>query len=294
MKAAIQGAFVFLLLILAGIGGYSLGRMHGEGVTPAPDDGKAADSPDVAALRAENQRLRQENLALARRSEAPPDAPSQVPAVPTGPMAAPADNWPQLRYLAAAQKEKLANIRVPITGFDGRLSPQFVKLFSLSDVEQQALQSAFDRTHAQIRELASAYTTVKREGDALVLSMPPFEGGADLYDQFMDSVTQILGSERNAAFVLLQDSQISSMFSGFGAERRVITVAREASSGGRPVISIRDERQAANGRTISSSTVHDAATVAQRFPALAPYLDQVSQLPLRPARPRGRTMEAPR
>lgn len=189
----------------------------------------------------------------------------------------------QLNLLAAAQREKLATINVPITVSerDVKLSDGFVKLFGISDPERQTLDAALVRARHDMDELATTNVAVKQDGDSLSLVMKPFEGGADVYDRLMDVFAQTLGPDRNAAFVALQSEQLSRTFNGFGAEERTITFTREALAGGGSTYSVKDDRRSPQSRSVGTWTMSNPESLVERYPGLGRYVDKLAQLPVR-------------
>jgi hypothetical protein len=164
-----------------------------------------------------------------------------------------------------------------------------VQLFQVTPAEREQLQRALDDAEAQTTKLAMANATVKVEADALVATIPPFEGGADIYDGVMDAFARSLGPERNQAFVTLQASQLSNALSGFGAERRTVTITRESRPNGESQLSIRDERKGTNSNSSSGSgmPLADIGRLWEQFPWLESHAETIKGLPARggPQRP---------
>lgn len=186
----------------------------------------------------------------------------------------------QLNYLAAAQRDKLATVRVPITTNerDSKLSEAFVKLFALTEPERQTLQNALEHARHDVDQMANSSVAVKEDAGSLVFVMKPFDGGADVYDRLMDVFAQTLGPERNAAFVALQADQLSRSFNGFGAEERTVTLTRDAATNG-ATYAVHDDRRSSQMRSVGTSNVPNLEALAERYPMVAPYLDKIAQLP---------------
>lgn len=289
-------AIVAGLMIVSGAVGYRLGRARASASDlsalkskPATSGSRVpqaaalldaearsrASAPDGAATAAAGSNLR---TALSATTEPASDS-SFTPSID------------QLRFLAAAQKEKLAMINVPITvnEREAKLSDSFVRLFGVSDAERQTLDAALARARHDMDELATTNVAVKQDSDSLAIVMKPFEGGADVYDRLMDAFAQTLGPDRNAAFVALQSEQLARTFDGFGAEERTITFTREGVSGGSgSIFSVRDDRHSPQSRSVGTWTMSNPDALAQRYPAIAPYLDKLSQLPIKTKQGSGR------
>ena len=280
MNRPLRISLVCSWVIVAALGGFSLGRVWQHDDSGAKSVVASIDTTrKVEQLQVENQRLQAENTSLAK-------AKTELAASAKESPSSAASTLQQLGILAAAQKEKTITVRLPVVGRDGNLAAGFAKLFGLSDAEQQTLQGALNHARQQIDQLSASTTTAKRDGNTLVVAVSPFDGGSDVYDGLMEAFAQTLGTERNAAFVTLQGDQLSGAFNAFGAEQRTMTVSLEAGLDGAPKIAVRDQRKAPNSSMVNVSQVATAAELAQRYPALAPYVDQVSSLPVQ-SRPTG-------
>jgi hypothetical protein len=275
MNTPFRISFVCVLLVAAALSGFWLGRVRHSNDGSAPNVASSVDAARaVAQLQTENQRLRTEN-ALLNKTKADLAAGTKAPPSSSGPSA-----LQQLNILAEAQKAKTVSIRMSVIGRDGNLADGFVKLFGLSDLEQQTLKGALDQARRQIDQLSSSNTTVKQEGNALVVAISPFDGGGDVYDNLMDAFAQTLGPERNAAFVALQTDQFTSVFNSFGAEQHTMTLSLQANGYDDPKIAVRDQHKGPNNNFVNVTQVSNTAELAQRYPQLAPYVDKVSSLPI--------------
>ncbi len=226
-----------------------------------------------------------------RRIEAPIEPPVERPveAVSRSAARAPAvfahamDSLERLAFVEKLHREKLIALRFSILKPDGTISRQFATLFALSDAEHDELRESVTRARARLDELRAMHTTSGVRDGALVISVEPFDGGADVYDDVMDSFARILGPQRNAAFVAVQDGQLSSFFSSFGAERRSITITREATEGGAPQPRYEFQRRLADRRGVSGgSGPLDLTNPPADLRWLTSYSSTIAELPVHP------------
>ncbi|HVS52550.1 MAG TPA: sigma-70 family RNA polymerase sigma factor [Opitutaceae bacterium] len=226
---------VVVLAAVAGWGGYAWRDGHpparAVALSPKPVASATA-SADMAALKEENRRLRDENerLHAASPSIDSPAAPDQKNA--DGPSA-----LQRLTWLNDAQKSGLLQlVRVPFTVGFGELSPKFAELFALSPTETDAMQQALDKAHARIDSLVLANATTRTLPDGkIVIDVKPFEGGGAVYDEMMDAFASVLGKDRNGIFLQLVGSrgQLDGEFNQFGGEQRTVTVTATEKDGER-------------------------------------------------------------
>jgi hypothetical protein len=275
MNAPLRALSILAGLVLAAGGGYWFGRARP--VAPAP---AAAPAPvaDVARLRTENERLLAENARLGRAQKE-----SAVPTNATAGATRSDARVEALKVLAEMQRTKAGMIRVTLLERNTKLSDGFAQLFEVTPAERESLQQTLDDARAQTTKLAMTNATLKVEGDALVATIPPFEGGADIYDTVMDAFARTLGPARNQAFVALQADQLSSALSGFGAERRTVTIHRENRPNGDAVLSIHDQRKgpSGSGSTGTSMPMLNMNRVLEQYPWLEPHVDTIKALPPR-------------
>jgi hypothetical protein len=277
MNAPLRALSILAGLVLAAVGGYWFGRARP--VAPAP---VAAPAPaaDLARMRSENQQLRAENEQLVRVQKEAALEPKR--AVATNPAATGIE---ALSVLAELQRTKAGSVRVTMLERNSKLADGFVKLFQITPAERETLQQTLDDARDRTNKLAMANATVKVEGDALVAKMPPFEGGADVYDAVMDAFARTLGPARNEAFVALQAGQLSTALSGFGAEQRTVTVSREVRPDGESGLSVRDERRGPSGGGSSTmqSSMMNMNRLVEQYPWLESHVETIKSLPARPA-----------
>jgi hypothetical protein len=280
MKAATP-VLVVLAAVCAGALGYFVGLQHGSAKSP-PAAGEGA-SAEVARLRSENERLKEETRSTQTSNAAMAANAGRDPAASGARESGTETPLHRLRIVSEIQKQKLASVRLPVLGRDGTLTNEFARLFDLSAQERSTLQQAVENARQKIDTLAMASATVAQEGDALVARLKPFEGGADVYDSVMDAFAQTLGPERNAALVPLITDQFTNAFHGFGAQQRTITLSREImGSAGEPRLVLRDERRGAAGTGSSmTSGQTDPDQLVRQYPWLTPHLDAIAKLPVR-------------
>jgi hypothetical protein len=284
MNTPLRSPVVWVLVIVAAVAGYVVGQSRSPG----------KDNPAVVVTR------QPAPVAAANVEQMPaplPNVPTSVPAsgpVPVAEAAAAARGAPKaltaiekLNALAEAQKLKTVAIRMTVIDRGGALNDGFTKLFAMTPAEKESLNRAVSDARAEIERLSKASTVVKRDGDSLVISTNPFDGGSDVYDHLMDSFAQTLGPERNAAFLALNPEQLGTELSAFGGEKRTITLSRELTENGEPRIAVRDERKTPHGSSSSNMQVPNTDMLLKRNPTVAPYLDELETLPVRPSTRRG-------
>jgi RNA polymerase sigma factor (sigma-70 family) len=211
----------------------------------------AAAADAIKSFQARNLELQEKLAALAAANMA---LERSVATTPTS-----ADYMERLRTLADLQTTKLATIRLPFVSGDGKVHPNFAKLFNLSQAEKNTLQQAVDQARQKIEQLFTASANVSRRADgAIVISVPPSSAGKAIQDELMDAFGQTLGPERNQVFLALQgdgSNRLSSAFNEFGTQQRTITFSRATSPDGtQPMITVRDAMENANGLGPSAQT----------------------------------------
>jgi len=213
-------------------------------------------------------------------------APSQAAPPPSAPTRTTSDpepnrNLPLLRALGDLQKRNLANVNFPLIDWDGKLTQQFRELFGLTEAEAQSLQETVAQVRAELDRRRNQNTTVKATGDAVEMKTVAF-AGADLYDRLEDQLSATLGSERYALFMSLQENQLQWPFGQFGAQDRTVSVTRMPQSDGTSLFSAREDTRGAAGSSNGSATYRTVAEVVKHYPTLAPYAEQIAQLPTNP------------
>jgi hypothetical protein len=275
----------FGLVVGAGFFGFRLGRQQIPVADTRAKSSAAADGRETGRLRDENARLRTENERLTKTMTAHETPAAASPALPAI-VDEHAVKMAQLRALAEAQKGKSAYVDLPIVTRDGKLAPEFAKMFDLTPTENEALQRAVAQGRQQIDGLLAANATVTPTGDTIVVQVKSFAGGGDVYDMLMDAFARTLGPERNELFLALQTDQLTRAFNSFGAEDRTLTFSREATTGGTgSLLTLRDLQRAPHGSTSSSMSYPDLSKLPEQYAWVVPLVPQVSSLPARPRTP---------
>ena len=247
LKIGAVCAFVGLL----GVGVYVAndGRLAAERELAATTIASARQVREIAALRAENEKLRAEIRAQAE-SAATKTADSAGVGQAAGGLAE------QFRVLTDLHNRKVLRLSYGIQGMDqqGKISDAFAALFALTSDERDALQQAMDHARQRLGVLAAANTTVQRESEnCVVFRIAPFAGGGDIYDQLLDVFSRTLGPERNAAFLTLAADQVERALGSFGAENRTLTFTRnpldQDARGKKPAYTLQDKRVRGEGTT---------------------------------------------
>jgi hypothetical protein len=130
-----------------------------------------------------------------------------------------------LRVLADLQQRKLVRPALTIFDLKGSLDESFVSLFGLTPVEQKRLQQSIDEVREKLTALERLNATVSRDdrGDITVAIQPfPIEG-AGLYDEMMHTFADVLGPERNDAFLKIGAEHVEVSLGRFGTAERNYT-----------------------------------------------------------------------
>ncbi len=268
-------AVIILTLTLVGIAGgagFWLGRKLPAGIAAAE---KTVES-EVGRLRAENMQLRsalQTSRKHLSEEAAPRSADTKLPG--------------KLDTLRAFTELKEQNL-VVLSGTllsprDGKITEAFVKLFGLSSAETATLQEAINAGRRKIEALILANTTAEVKKESVVVSTKPFEGGAEIYDEVLDTFAQTLGPERFAVFLPMTSNQLGASFGQFGAEQRTVTVTREVLSGDKtPMFIVQDHHKHSGGNSgTNNGRARDVKNLSEMFRILAPYAPQISALPVK-------------
>jgi hypothetical protein len=272
---------VVAIALTAAAGGYWLGRQNQTLSPSVPAAATSTDATELTRLREENRQLRAANETAAKTRALATDEPKSL--ARAGAPTEPTTGIARLKTIAEVQLGRLATVRLPLMERNGRLADGFVRLFEITPTEKELLQQALDQARARSAKLALANATVKVDGGTFVATIPPFEGGADVYDGVMDAFAHTLGPDRNGAFVALQTDQLSSALNGFGAEQRTITITREARPGskyGETGIMVRDQRRSPSGGSSMTGMSTDTKQMLEQFPWLEPHLETINSLPV--------------
>lgn len=160
-----------------------------------------------------------------------------------------------LQSLATLRDLHPTAVKIALMTRRDRIEESFAQLLGLSPTQVIEMNAALAHARNRLNGLAArnAVVTTSPNGTVIV-SVPPFEGGAEVYDELMDSFSSVIGTERNESFKRLFGDQFSVAFQNFGAERRTLTIAEtlpeyvDWKDGG---FYIKDERQPANGAKIT-------------------------------------------
>lgn len=171
-------------------------------------------------LEAENRRLRD---AVARRESGGSVVTINLAGHTLGPAEARALTPVQrLQVLADLKEKKWAVHAGTFLELDGKITPLFADMFSLTPAEHARMSAATDRAREKIAILEHAHGTITREPNGEIkLSVRPFptEGGK-VFDETMQEIATILGSARYDAFRRLSLEWFEKSFGGFGVAER--------------------------------------------------------------------------
>ena len=225
------------------------GRLAAERELAATTIASARQVREVAALRAENEKLRAEIRAQAEGA-------ATKAADLAGAGQAARSQAEQFRVLTDLHNRKVLRLSYGMQGMDqqGKISDAFAALFALTSDERDTLQQAIDHARQRLGALAAANTTVQRESEnCVVVRIAPFAGGGDAYDQLMDDFSRTLGPGRNTAFQTLAADQVERSLGSFGAETRTLTFTRnpldQDARGKKPAYTLQDKRVRGEGTT---------------------------------------------
>jgi RNA polymerase sigma factor (sigma-70 family) len=194
----------------------------------------SSDLSAITRLRTENSRLKGElDFFRARRAVttafAGPTSGS-APASLASPVAV-------LRRLWEMQGEKQVSVKMNrFLDPSGKLAEGFVAMLELTPTEQADVQRAVDQARERLAEYERANSTVNRNEDGSVtIATKPFpDSGGAVFDQLMNAIGAVLGSDRNAVFRSFGQEQIETEFARFGAVQRTITFSANSANPGRP------------------------------------------------------------
>jgi hypothetical protein len=183
------------------------------------------------------------------------------------------------KLLLELQRQKRASIRLPVVTGNGVLSPGFIHLFNLTPSEADKLQQRLDDTGRAIDQLAAANASVDGTKDSVIVTVKPFYEGIEMYDKLLASFAEVLGDERNAAFLALHNNEIGRAFNGFGAEQRTITITRDAKD--ESSYWLKDNRKSESGTTMTVAEFSDTSKFPVRYNWLLPVIPPLEKLPAR-------------
>jgi hypothetical protein len=145
-------------------------------------------------------------------------------------------------------------------------------LFALTPLERDTLRHAIEEANSEIGHLSLANATVESAGNKTTVTVQPFDGGADIYDRLMDSFERTLGEERYSAMLELHTDELPRAFSGFGAEKRTITISYDPTS---QTFKLQDNRKSASGYLNRSESFADPSSLSDSNRWLAPLLQRM-------------------
>jgi hypothetical protein len=192
-----------------------------------------------------------------------------------------------LQALASLRDLHPNAVTIAVLARRDRIDAGFAALVGLSDDEVGVLNVALQEARNKLNSLTAEHARVSTgEDGTITVAVPPFEGGAGIYETLMDAFSIALGTERSDAFKKVIGEQLADAFHNFGAEQRTLTIAStlpgyvDWKDGG---LYAKDERRTPSGKL---------ETIAHRFwvekmQYLHPHLrwiepllgDQLRQLP---------------
>lgn len=231
-----------LLLLIFGATAFAAGWWGAQRAAPGMEATRAnhasAAAPASAALRAENTRLRDDNerlrseLARAERAATPAVAPAR-------------ETEDRLRSLAELLRRPGAQVRFKIVGAGGKLDAGFAEAFGLQPAEAAQLEAALAEAKRAVEELIASHMTVHQTvlstpGAADVplsyeVTVPPFDGGREVYALLLQRFEATLGPDRGAMFRALEDEQLTRYLSHYGTEERRIKLTQYPTPVGAPL-----------------------------------------------------------
>lgn len=242
--------------------GFWLGRPPAARPEAAAAGNRASLALEVDALESDLSRLR------ARPALPPPTAPAH--GLPPGP----------LRTIVELQQETgLAVYPVPFVGHDLTLSEGFARFMALSAGERGELDALLRDTRQKIDGLMAAKATLAATEEKLEFRIPPFEEGAQVYDEAMAGFERILGPGRARAFAGMSDRYFAGAFGTFGAsiQRYVVTNEYPRGSPGAPRLVVYEYQNLTQG-SLNRDFPVDPARIPARIGWLGQHLPQMTML----------------
>lgn len=233
MNAPLRISLVLVALATALAFSYTFGKRHGASAVVASTLFAPLDAQhEIARLKTEMNLLLEENLrlALAHPPGPAPTRPTQKKPATTADSRAvtrDASSGP-FNALLQIQRQYHASFELPLIDTNVELTAGCVQLFQITAEERRTLQAALAHARERIDALAHVHTISSWDCGALVVSMRPFAGGAEIKAELWRAFEQTLGPERHANFVALASKQLSRALLGFGAEPRTITFGRKS------------------------------------------------------------------
>lgn len=125
---------------------------------------------------------------------------------------------------------KLAKVQIGYFDRNGELSKEFCTLFDLNDGETARVNDLLRSTLKNINNAIYEHSKVTPTGSGgMQIEFNAVPEGAEIYDSFMDSLKNAIGSERYDDIILHNNEQIQSLFHQFGGEIRTVTIDKTES-----------------------------------------------------------------
>ena len=113
--------------------------------------------------------------------------------------------------------------------YSDRIGESFAQLFELTPEEEARLLLAVSRTkeHMAETEAQVAVSEMSADGTQLIVKVPPIpEAGGVVYDEFLATVSSVLGPERMLLFDVLVRDNLENSSMRFGLGETVLTIDR--------------------------------------------------------------------
>jgi RNA polymerase sigma factor (sigma-70 family) len=259
---------------IAGVGlGAFLGVRYEIGNTRAAGAERVSEqSSAIAMLREENSRLAAEVAKLRADGGRATASRGLVGSASVNPVRSQLDD---LRLLTALQEKKWVKHSMGFVKPTGQLETAFIELFALTLDEQSVLQRAVEQAREQLHALEEANATVTQneKGDVTVTIKPFVKAGGAVYDELQASFAQVLGPERNAAYLALGSEQVEKALVGFGGVERTVTFSYNpnAADGKSPYV-VRDARKDPHNSSTNVSDYKSLEEVADRAGTVVRFL----------------------
>ncbi|MDO8539707.1 MAG: hypothetical protein Q7S40_04640 [Opitutaceae bacterium] len=275
---------IAVVIALASSGSYWLALKKGQNALALQKSQISEKSAEVQRLRHEVSRL-EEKITAAAATAGPIDVGGNSPVYPSRSNPTVGSAVERMKLLAEMRNEKMATISLPILSQNGQLTRGIISLLELSDGETDALQKTITKALAAINNYAENNASlVHSDSDSVVISVAPFDGGADIYDSVTTSFEQTLGSERFNALMTLAANDLSKALHSYGAEKRTLTFTRQATQRGDYIV--RDSREFGAGVPpfMTMAIFLDPGRLPDQYTWLAKFSSQLRTL--KPALPK--------
>lgn len=211
-----------LFLGLGGlIAGFIIGAFWLQTRVPMAKEASTTHPMNVSATDQELDRLRQENrdlkLELDRlKSSRPAERKKERKAEMLARLSAIIDS-----------RKGFIGYGLPFLDYKGEIDELFAQCLDLTSVERRDLLDVINSARSSVADAERKQAKVVRTAaGAVEVTIDPFvEEGGKIYDQSMAKIAEILGPERNAAFLKLAGESFEHSFSNFGTRARVLTLS---------------------------------------------------------------------